>query len=103
MLWLAHLFASEGIAVLAYDKRGAGKSGGQFVGGLSAASAANLDLLARDAAAAAATVDQHPRLRGTPVGYVGFSQGGWIGSYRRHQTARGFVHGVLQWTRDHRQ
>lgn len=79
MLWLAHLFASEGIAVLTYDKRGVGKSGGQFVGGLSAASAANFDLLAQDAAAGAAVISQHPRLRGTPVGYVGFSQGGWIG------------------------
>lgn len=32
ILWLAHLFASEGIAVLTYDKRGAGKSGGQLLG-----------------------------------------------------------------------
>lgn len=31
MLWLADLFASEGIAVLTYDKRGVGRSGGQFV------------------------------------------------------------------------
>lgn len=78
MLWLAYLFTSEGIAVLTYDKRGVGKSGGQFVGGPSAASAANFDLLAQDAAAGAAVISQHPRLRGTPVGYVGFSQGGWI-------------------------
>jgi len=78
MLWLAHLFASEGIAVLTYDKRGVGRSGGQFVGGLSAASTANFDLLAQDAVAGAAAISQHPRLRGTPVGYVGLSQGGWI-------------------------
>lgn len=78
MLWLAHLFASEGIAVLTYDKRGVGKSGGQFVGGLSARSAANFDLLAQDAAAGAAVISHHPRLRGAPVGYVGLSQGGWI-------------------------
>lgn len=79
MLWMAHFFTSEGLAVLTYDKRGAGKSGGTFVGGISAGSATNLHLLAQDAAAAAAAMGQHPRLRGTPVGYVGFSQGGWIG------------------------
>jgi hypothetical protein len=48
MLWLARLFASEGLAVLTYDKRGVGKSGGQFQGGSSAAGASNLDLLAQD-------------------------------------------------------
>jgi len=79
MLWLARLFASEGLAVLTYDKRGVAKSGGQFEGGLSAASAANFDLLAQDAAAAATVLIQHPRTRNTPVGYIGLSQGGWIG------------------------
>ena len=78
MLWLARLFASEGLAVLTYDKRGVGKSGGQFQGGPSAASVSNLDLLAQDAAAAANVLVQHPRTGGTPVGYIGLSQGGWI-------------------------
>jgi hypothetical protein len=78
MLWLARLFASEGLAVLTYDKRGVGKSGGQFQGGPSAASASNLDLLAQDAAAAASVLVQHPHTGGTPVGYIGLSQGGWI-------------------------
>jgi predicted alpha/beta hydrolase len=78
MLWLARLFASEGLAVLTYDKRGVGKSGGQFQGGPSAASESNLDLLAQDAAAAARVLIQHPRLEGTPIGYIGLSQGGWV-------------------------
>ena len=78
MLWMARLFASEGLAVLTYDKRGVGKSGGQFQGGPSAASASNLDLLAEDAAAAASVLVQHPRTGGMPVGYIGLSQGGWI-------------------------
>jgi pimeloyl-ACP methyl ester carboxylesterase len=78
MLWLARLFASERLAVLTYDKRGVGKSGGEFQGGPSAASASNLDLLAQDAAAAARVLVQHPRTQGTPVGYIGLSQGGWI-------------------------
>jgi uncharacterized protein len=79
MLWLAHLFASEGIAVLTYDKRGVAKSGGTFVGGLPAATATNFDLLGQDAAAAAAVIARNPRLSDAPIGYVGFSQGGWIG------------------------
>lgn len=33
MLWLARLFDAEGLAVLTYDKRGVGRSGGQFQGG----------------------------------------------------------------------
>jgi pimeloyl-ACP methyl ester carboxylesterase len=78
MLWLARLFASEGIAVLTYDKRGVGKSGGQFQGGPSAASAGNLDLLAQDAAAAAGVLVRHPRTGRVPIGYIGLSQGGWI-------------------------
>jgi alpha/beta superfamily hydrolase len=79
MLWLAHLFASNGVAALTYDKRGTGQSGGTFVGGLAAATGANLDLLAQDAAAAAAVLSRHPRLKGVPVGYAGLSQGGWVG------------------------
>jgi pimeloyl-ACP methyl ester carboxylesterase len=78
MLWLARLIASEGLAVLTYDKRGVGKSGGQFQGGPSAASASNLDLLAQDATAAARVLVQHPRTGRTPIGYIGLSQGGWI-------------------------
>ena len=79
MLWLARLFASEGFAVLTYDKRGVGESGGQFQGGPSAASTDNLDLLAQDAAAAAALLGRHPRTERTSVGYIGLSQGGWVG------------------------
>ena len=67
-----------GVLVLTYDKRGIGESGGQFQGGLAAASASNLGLLAQDAAAAASMLVRHPRLQGTPVGYIGLSQGGWI-------------------------
>ena len=79
MLWLAHLFASKGIAVMTYDKRGVGRSAGTFVGGMAAATAANLELLARDAAAGAAAIAGHTRLRETSIGLVGFSQGGWSG------------------------
>jgi len=82
MLWLARLFASEGIAVLTYDKRGVGKSGGVYEDdsrGHFSSSQENLDLLARDAAAAATVIARHPRAQGARVGYAGISQGGWIG------------------------
>jgi hypothetical protein len=70
MLWLARLFASEGFAVITYDKRGVGESEGQFQGGPLAASEANLDLLAQDAAAAASVLTRHPRSRADVAEYM---------------------------------
>ena len=49
--WLEGLFVSRGIAVLAYDKRGVGQSGGTYTGSL--ASDETINTLAGDAAAAA--------------------------------------------------
>ena len=74
----AELLASEGFAVLAYDKRGVGESSGTYEGDDNV-SAANLRLLAADAAAAVRVVLEHPRLANVPVGIFGGSQAGWIG------------------------
>jgi len=74
---LARLLADDGIAVLTYDKRGVGESGGVYEGENNV-SAANLALLARDAAAAMATLDRRAGDWGALTGYVGFSQAGWI-------------------------
>jgi hypothetical protein len=73
----AQRFAGEGIAALVYDKRGAGKSGGDYEGNQSV-SGKNLSLLADDALAAVRTLAKHPALRGKPVGLAGISQAGWI-------------------------
>jgi pimeloyl-ACP methyl ester carboxylesterase len=66
----AHL-AGGGVAVLAYDKRGAGKSTGAWAG-------ATVDDLAHDAAAAVAALQEHPRVAAGAVGVLGHSEGGWV-------------------------
>jgi pimeloyl-ACP methyl ester carboxylesterase len=76
MLWLARPLAKDGFAVLTYDKRGVGMSGGTYEGGEDNISAANLDLLASDATAAMGTLRSH--LPGVPAGFAGGSQAGWI-------------------------
>ncbi|WP_265129467.1 alpha/beta hydrolase family protein [Chryseobacterium oranimense] len=78
---LAKRLAKEGIAVLTYDKRGVGESGGVYVGpsvGTNNIDTANLNLLAQDANAAVKTFRTCLQDKKTPVGLVGFSQAGWI-------------------------
>jgi dienelactone hydrolase len=74
---LAKRLAEEGIAALVYDKRGAGKSGGEYEGNQSV-SEKNIALLADDAAAALETLASNPALKGVPLGFTGISQAGWI-------------------------
>lgn len=74
---LAALMALRRIAVLTYDKRGVGESGGGYEG-VDDVSAANLELLAADAAAAMKWVAESPAVRSLPRGFVGLSQAGWI-------------------------
>lgn len=76
MLWLARPLAKDGFAVLTYDKRGVGKSGGAYVGGEDNISGANLDLLANDAEAAMEALRR--RFPDAPAGFAGGSQAGWI-------------------------
>ncbi len=73
----AERFAGDGIAALVYDKRGAGKSGGEYEGEQSV-SEKNVSLLADDAISALEALAGHPSLRGIPVGFAGISQAGWI-------------------------
>jgi len=73
---LAPYFASRGIAVLAYDKRGTGQSGGDWPG--ERASADAIDLYARDAAAAVRFLAAQPEVDPARVGLAGQSQAGWV-------------------------
>jgi dienelactone hydrolase len=73
----AEKFAKDGIAALVYDKRGAGKSGGEYEDNQSVGEK-NLSLLADDALAAVRSLSAHPKLKGVPVGLTGISQAGWI-------------------------
>jgi uncharacterized protein len=77
----AKLLAKEGIAVLTYDKRGVGESGGVYVGpsvGTNNIDSANLGLLAHDASAAVSMFHNYLKKKQIPVGLIGFSQAGWI-------------------------
>ncbi|HYJ41574.1 MAG TPA: alpha/beta hydrolase, partial [Steroidobacteraceae bacterium] len=57
LVW-AERFAKAGIAALVYDKRGAGRSGGEYEGNQSV-SEKNISLLADDAAAALRSMSSH--------------------------------------------
>jgi len=77
----AKLLAKEGIAVLTYDKRGVGESGGVYVGpsvGTNNIDSTNLNLLSHDASAAVNTLSIYLKNKKILIGLVGFSQAGWI-------------------------
>lgn len=81
MVGMASLLARNGIAVLTYDKRGVGKSGGVYAGpevGTNNIDFLNLNLLALDASAAANALLAHLPANHVPLGLMGFSQAGWI-------------------------
>jgi pimeloyl-ACP methyl ester carboxylesterase len=73
---LQGLFVSAGVAVLAYDKRGVGQSGGVFPG--DRADTGAIDVLARDAQAALRFLATQPGIDRARLGVAGHSQGGWI-------------------------
>lgn len=75
--WAARHFADQGLAVLTYDKRGVGESGGTYEG-MDNASHTNLALLAGDAAAGMDLLRRRPEVAGLKLGYWGISQAGWI-------------------------
>lgn len=76
MGWAGRL-AEDGLAVFTYDKRGVGRSGGVYEHERNV-SAANLELLAEDAAAALDMIADRLQSPGVPIGFVGASQAGWI-------------------------
>lgn len=73
----AQFFAERGFAVVTWDKRGVGESGGKYEGDQNT-SPENLRLLAGDAAAALNWLAEQPAVANLPVGYWGISQAGWI-------------------------
>ena len=73
---LQALLVRNGVAVLAYDKRGIGQSGGTYPGESPTADAN--DILARDAAAAARFLRSQPEIDPARLGLAGHSQAGWI-------------------------
>lgn len=73
----AERFANDGIAALVYDKRGVGKSGGEYESEQSV-SEKNIVLLTDDAVSALNALSGRPALKGVPLGLTGISQAGWI-------------------------
>jgi uncharacterized protein len=73
----AEKFAREGVVALVYDKRGVGKSGGDYEQNQNV-SEMNLSLLADDALAGVKVLSTHPKLAGVRIGLAGISQAGWI-------------------------
>ena len=68
---LGYILASKGVGVLLYDKRGCGKSTGNF-------STANFNDLADDAVSAFKYLAGRKDLNSTKIGFLGASQGGWL-------------------------
>jgi len=75
---LVTLFRDLGFAVLAYDKRGTGASGGSYRGVGTRNSDSMIPLLAADAAAAARLLAVDTRVDTSRIGLAGGSQAGWI-------------------------
>ncbi|MEO7966355.1 MAG: prolyl oligopeptidase family serine peptidase [Gemmatimonadaceae bacterium] len=71
-------FLSRGIAVLVYDKRGTGRSGGAYRGVGPINSDSMIRLLAGDAVSALHLMAAHARIDATRLGLAGGSQAGWI-------------------------
>ncbi len=67
----AEFFAQNGLAVLTYDKRGTGKSEGNW-------KKASFKDLAADAALALKALSERPEVDANRVGVWGISQGGWV-------------------------
>jgi alpha-beta hydrolase superfamily lysophospholipase len=73
----AKRFAEAGIGALVYDKRGTGKSGGEYEADQSVGEK-NLVRLADDASEALHRLAEHLALKDKPLGFAGISQAGWI-------------------------
>src|SRR3989442_10613122 len=89
-IWVG-LYASLGLTVLAYDKRGNRASTGTYPG--AGASDRNLEIYAADAAAALRFMTSWPGIDPGRVGFHGGSQGGWVVplAIGRHQAPAAFA------------
>jgi pimeloyl-ACP methyl ester carboxylesterase len=78
---LESLLVPAGVAVLRYDRRGSGASGGDF-------DAASFEVLADDALAALDVLVVQPGVDPARIGLYGFSQGGWIAPVAAARSSR---------------
>ena len=89
-VWVG-LYASLGLTVMAYDKRGNGSSTGKYPGEYP--SDAALEIYATDAAATLRFLSSWPAVNPNRVGFHGGSQAGWVVplAIARHQAPAAFV------------
>jgi dienelactone hydrolase len=80
---MQYLLAAQGIASFVYDKRGTGRSQGKYT--------QDFHVLADDAVAALAEARRLAGARATTEGYIGGSQGGWIGPLAASRSDVDFV------------
>lgn len=65
-----YLYAANGFATLAFDKRGTGESEGKYL--------QNFHVLSDDVVAAVRWLREQPGIDGNRIQLIGYSQGGWI-------------------------
>ena len=89
---LAEGFVARGYAALCFDKRGVGKSTGQYVPTVfPEISAAVFEDLASDMAAGAAFLRSRPEIDPNRIGLAGVSQAGWIVPLAATKTPTAFM------------
>lgn len=71
--------ATNGFALLTYDKRGVGDSGGEYFGVGPQNAEQAFELLASDVLAGVDALAARPEIDAGRIGVLGISQGGWIG------------------------
>jgi hypothetical protein len=81
--YVQYLLPLSDIAVFLYDKRGTGRSGGQFN--------LHIGMQADDLAAAFAAARRDPHVAGIPAGLMGESQGGWVAPLAATRVPADFV------------
>ncbi|MGB5820482.1 MAG: alpha/beta fold hydrolase [Saonia sp.] len=75
---MVRCFNNQGIAVVFFDKRGTGESGGEYLDVSIENSREVFDIMSDDVTTVAAWAQQQARIDTTRIGVLGFSEGGWV-------------------------
>ncbi len=89
--------ATNGYALLTYDKRGVGDSGGTYVGVSPANSDEVFRQLSDDIIAGVELLKRRPDIRADRIGVYGVSQGGWIAPLTAARSSDVIVYGHRLW------
>lgn len=81
--WMQRLLPAEGVGAFVYDKRGTGRSQGEYT--------QDFEILAADAVAASIEARRLAGARAGRIGYRGASQGGWVAPMAANRAQVDFV------------